>query len=235
MIPILKIKNLKHREKGNLTQSHSSQETESEFKGPLAIAQSLSHVRLFVTPWTAANQTSLTLTISWSLLKLMSIESVMPFNHLILRCPLLLLPSILPSIKVFFNESALHIRWPKYWSFSFSISSSNKYSGLTLWNNHTLKTQMLSHQNPTYVLLGFPGGTSGKESTCQCRRRKRCRFYPWVRKIPWRKKGQPTSVFLPEKSDGQRSLACYSPRGHKTVRHNWETSDIGIIVIILEM
>ena len=92
--------------------------------------QSLSRVQLFVTPWTAARQASLSITISRSLLKLMSIESVMPSSHLILYCPLLLLPLIFPSIRVFSNESALHIRWPKYWSFNFSISSSNEYSGL---------------------------------------------------------------------------------------------------------
>ena len=92
--------------------------------------QSLSHVQLFVTPWTAAHQASLSITNSWSLLKLMSIESVMPSNHLILCPPLLLPPSILPSIRVLSNESALRIRWPKNWSFSFSISPSNEYSGL---------------------------------------------------------------------------------------------------------
>ena len=90
------------------------------------VAQSLGHVHFFVTPWTAACQASLSINNSWSLLKLKSIESVMPSNHLILCYPLLLLPSILPSIRVFSNESALHIRWPKYWSFSFSISPSNE-------------------------------------------------------------------------------------------------------------
>ena len=92
--------------------------------------QSLSHIRLFVTPWTAARQVSLSITNTWSLLKLMNIESVMPSKHLILCHPLLLLPSIFPSIRVFSNESVLRIRWPKYWSFSFSISPSNEYSGL---------------------------------------------------------------------------------------------------------
>ena len=92
--------------------------------------QSLSHVRLFGTIWTAAYQASLSLTNSLSLPKLMSIELVMPSNHLILCRPLFLLPSILHSIRVFSNESALHIRWPKYWSFSFSIRPSNEYSGL---------------------------------------------------------------------------------------------------------
>ena len=93
------------------------------------VVQSLSLVRFFVTPWTAACQASLPFTISWSLLKLMSIELVMPTNCLIL-CRPLLLPSIFPSLRVFSNELALHIRWPKYWSFSFSISPSNEYSRL---------------------------------------------------------------------------------------------------------
>ena len=92
--------------------------------------QSLSCVRLFATPWTAARQASLSITNSRCLLKLMSIELVMPSSHLILCHSLLLLPSILPSIRVFSNESALHIRWPKYWSFSFNISPSNEHAGL---------------------------------------------------------------------------------------------------------
>ena len=92
--------------------------------------QPLSHVRLFVTPWTAACQASLSITNSQSLLKLMSIESVMPSNHLILCRPLFLPPSIFPRIRVFSSEPALRIRWPKYWSFSLSIRPSNEYSGL---------------------------------------------------------------------------------------------------------
>ena len=92
--------------------------------------QSLSLVRIFVTPWTAARQASLSITKYWSLLKFMSIESGMPSNHLILCRPLLLLPSVFPSIRVFSKEAVLHIRWAKYWSFSFSISPSNEYSGL---------------------------------------------------------------------------------------------------------
>ena len=92
--------------------------------------QSLSHVRLFVTLWTTARQASLSFTNSQSLLKLMPIESVMPSNHLILCHPLLLPPSIFPSIRVFSSEPVLHIRWPNYWSFSFSISPSNEYLGL---------------------------------------------------------------------------------------------------------
>ena len=87
-------------------------------------------VQLFATPWTAAHQSTLSFTISQSFLKLMSIELVMPSNHLILCRPFLLLPSVCPSIRVFSNESVLHIRWPEYWSFSFSISPSNEYSGL---------------------------------------------------------------------------------------------------------
>ena len=96
----------------------------------LAVVQLLSCVRLSVTSWTAAHQASLSFSISWSLLKLMSMMSVMPSSHLILCHPLHLLPSIFSSIRVFSNESALHIRWSKYWSFSLSISPSNEYSGL---------------------------------------------------------------------------------------------------------
>ena len=92
--------------------------------------QSLCHVRLFVTPWTAAHQASLSITNSRSLLTLMSIELVMPSNHLILCRPLLLLPSIFPNIRVFSNESVLRIKWPKYWSFIFNIHPSNEYLGL---------------------------------------------------------------------------------------------------------
>ena len=92
--------------------------------------QTLSRVRLFVTPWIAARQASLCITNSWSSLILMSIKSVMPSSHLIFCYPLLLLPPIPPSIRVFSNESALHVRWPKYWSFSFSISPSNEHPGL---------------------------------------------------------------------------------------------------------
>ena len=96
----------------------------------LSSVQSLSHVQLFATPWTVAHQASRSITKSQSLLKLMSIELVMPSDHLILCRPLLLPPSIFPSIRVFSNESALCIRWPKYWSFSFSISPSNEHPGL---------------------------------------------------------------------------------------------------------
>ena len=94
------------------------------------VVQSLSCVQLFATSWTTAHQASLSFTISWSLLILVSIELVMPSNHLFLCCPLLLLPSIFPSIRVLSTEPVFHIRWPKYWSFSFSISPSNEYSRL---------------------------------------------------------------------------------------------------------
>ena len=94
------------------------------------VVQPLSHVRLFATPWTAACQAPLSFTLSQSLLKLKVIKTVILPNRLILSCPLLLLPSVFPSIRVFYNELALHIRWPKYWSFSFNISPSNEYSGL---------------------------------------------------------------------------------------------------------
>ena len=102
----------------------------SIFRLQFSSVQSLSCVQLFVTPWTAAHQVSLSITNSQSLLKFMSIKSVMPANHLILCRPLFLLPTIFPSIRVFSNESAARIRWPKYWSFSFSISPSNEHSGL---------------------------------------------------------------------------------------------------------
>ena len=126
----------------------------------ISSVQSLSHVWLFVTPWTAAHQASLSITSSQSLLRLMSIESVMPSNHLILRCPLLLLPSIFPSIRGFSNESVLGIRWAKYWSFSFSISPSNEYSGLisfrwTGWISAvqgTLKSLLQHRSSKTSIL-----------------------------------------------------------------------------------
>ena len=111
-------------------QAHFSQNKNKNFTIHSVQVSSVSHVWLFATPWTAACQASLSISNSQSLLKLMSIESVMPSNHVILCLPLLLLPSIFPSIRVFSNESLFHIRCQKYWSFSFSISLSNKYSGL---------------------------------------------------------------------------------------------------------
>ena len=103
--------------------------------------RSLSCVWLFVTPWTAAHQASLSLTNYWSLLKLMSIESVIPSNHLILCHTLLLLPSIIPSIRVFSNESIILIRWPKYWSFSFNINPSNEHPGLIAFRMDWMDSQ----------------------------------------------------------------------------------------------
>ena len=125
--------------------------------------QSLSHVRLFATPWTAAHQASLSITNSWSLLKLMSIKSVMPSNHLILCHPLLLPSSIFPSIRDFSNESALHIRWPNYWSFSFSISPSKEYSGLISFRMDWL--DLLAVQGTLKSLLQHH---SSKASIPQC-------------------------------------------------------------------
>ena len=113
------------------------------FKCPRCTVQSLSHVWLFATPWTAARPASLSIINSRSLLNLMSIESVMPSNHLVLCHPLLLLLLIFPSIRVFSNESVLCIRWPKYWSFSFSISPSNEYSGLISFRISFLCVQAL--------------------------------------------------------------------------------------------
>ena len=142
--------------------------------------QLLSHVQLFVTPWTAARQASLSITNSQSSLKLMSIKSVVPSNHLILCHPLLLLPSIFPSIGDFFSESALHIRWPEYWSFSFSISPSNEYSGLisfrmdwldllavqrtlkSLLQHHSSKASIFQCSAFSMVQLSHPYMTTGK-------------------------------------------------------------------------
>ena len=118
---------------------------------------------------TAARQASLSFTISRSLLKLMSIESVIPSNHLILCRPLLLLPSVFPNIRVFSNELALHIRWPKYWSFSFSISPFQEYSGLISFKIGWLDLLLMG-------FLGLPRWLSGKESACQCRRHRRHGF-----------------------------------------------------------
>ena len=123
--------------------------------------QSLSCVRLFATPWTAAHQASLSITNFQSSLKLISIELMMPSSHLILCCPLLLPPSIFPSIRVFSNESVFRIRWPKYWSFSFNISPSNEYSGLIsfrmdwldlLADHETLKSLLQHHSSKASIL-----------------------------------------------------------------------------------
>ena len=117
--------------------------------GTFSSVQSLSHVQLFATPWTATCQASLSIASSWSLHKLMSIELVVPSNHLILCHPLLLLPSIFPSIRVFSNESALCIRWPKYWSFSFKISPSNEHPGLISFRMDWLDLLAVQECSPT--------------------------------------------------------------------------------------
>ena len=146
----------------------------------LSSVHSLSHVQLFATPWTAACQASVSITNSLCLLNLMSIESVIPSNHLILCYTLLLLPTIFPSIRVFSNESALRIRWPKYWSFSFNISPSNEHSGLISFRMHwldllaaqgTLKSLLQHHSSKASILLlsafftvqlSYPYMTTGK-------------------------------------------------------------------------
>ena len=140
----------------------------------------LTHVQLFATPWTVVSQASLSITNFWSLLKLTYIKLVMPSNHLILCYPLLLLPSIFPSMRVFSNESVLHIRWPKYWSLGFSISLSNEYSGLisfridwfdllevqgtlkSLLQHHSSKASILQCSAFIIVQLSHPNMTNGK-------------------------------------------------------------------------
>ena len=147
---------------------------------PFSWVQPLSRVQLFATPWTAARQASLSITNSWSLLKLMSIKLTMPSNHLILCCPLLLLPSIFSSISVPSNELVLCIRWPKYWSFSFSISPSNECSGLisfwiewldllavqgilkSLLQHHSSNASVLQSSAFLTVQLSHPYMTTGK-------------------------------------------------------------------------
>ena len=149
-------------------------------KEVVIVVQLLSCAQLFATPWTAAHQDFLFFTISRSLLKLMSIESVMPSNHLILCCPLLLLPSIFASIRIFSNESVFHIRWPEYWSFSFSTRSSNRYSVfisfrmdwfdlpvvqgtlMSLLQHHNSKASILRHSAFFMVQLSDPHMTPGK-------------------------------------------------------------------------
>ena len=168
---IVRLASLKIREKSAFTRTHDVQ---------FSSVQSLGRVWLFATPWTAAHQASLSIANSQSPPKPMSIESVMPSNHLILCRPLLLLPSIFPSIRVFSNESALHIRWPKYWSFSFNISPSNEHPGLisfrmdwfdifavqgtlkNLLQHHSSKASILWHSAFLTVQLSHPYMTTGK-------------------------------------------------------------------------
>ena len=154
-------------------QSLGREDPPEKGKAQFSSVQSFSHVRLFATPWAATCQASLSITNSWSLLKLMSIASVMPSNHLILCHPLLLQPSTFPSIRVFLNESVLRIRWPKYWSFSFSISHSNEYSGLISFRmdwldplavQGTLKSLLQYHSSKASIPLQY----SGLENSMDC-------------------------------------------------------------------
>ena len=173
------------------------------------VVQSLSYVQLSATPWTAVHKPPQSFTISRSSLKLMSIELVMLSNRLILCHPLLLLPSVFPTIRVFSNKSILCIRWLKYWSFNFSVCPSNEYSGLISFTidwfdllavQGTLKT-LLQHQSSNasiYVYMSakdilstsfwLPWWLNGHRIHLQCRRHRRCGFDPWVRKVPWRRK-----------------------------------------------
>ena len=171
-----------------------------------------------MTPWSAAHQASLSITNSRSSLKLMSIDLVMPSNHLILCHPLLPLPSIFPSIRVFSKELALHNRWPQYCSFSFSLSPSNEYSGLisfridwvdlpavqgtlkSLLQHHSSKASILQHSAFFMVQLSCPYMTTGKTIA----------LTRW-----WRRQCRPTPVLLPGKSHGRRSLVGCSPWGRK--------------------
>ena len=177
--------------------------------------QPLSCVQLFATPWTAAShgQVSLSITNSWSLLKLMCIESVMPSNHLILCHPLLLLPSIFPSIRVFSNESVLLIRWPEYWSFSISISPSNEYSGLISFRKDsldllavqgTLKSLLQYHSSKVSILwpsaffivqLSHPHMTTEKTIALT-----RWSFVGKVMSLPFNMLSRMIITFLPKKS-----------------------------------
>ena len=171
-----------------------------------AVVQPLRHVQLFATPWTLAYQASLSFTISRSFLKLMSIESVMPSNHLIFCSSFPLLPLIFPSIRVFSNESALHIKWPKYWSFSFSISPSKEYSGLI-----SFRIDWFDFLAVQGILKSLLQHHNSKASIIQCS----ALYGPTLTSVHdltvhsfdfWGRKWQPTPVFLPEKSQGPGSL-----------------------------
>ena len=189
--------------------------------------QLLSRVQLSATPWTAACQAFLSITNSWSLLKHMSIELVMPSSHLILCHPLLLLPSIFPSIRVFSNESVLHIRWPKYWSFSFNISPSNEYSGLISFRmdwldllaaQGTLKSLSQHHGSKASILwcsafftvqLSHPYMTTGKT-------------IPWIK---WTFVGRVMSLLFNMLS---RFVIAFLPRS-KHLLISWLQSQFSVI------
>ena len=219
-----------------ITSAHPCHWCTNNWCWTISSVHSLSRVRLFVTPWTAARQASLSITNSQSLPKLMSIESVMQSNHLILCRPLLFLPSICPSIRVFSNESALHIRWTKDWGFGFNISLSHEHLGLISFRmdwldllavQGTLRS-LLQHQNSKAsilmrsaffaVQLSHPYMTIGKTITLT-----RWTFVGKVisllfnmlsRLVIRRRQWQPTPVLLPGKSHGRRSLVGCSLWGH---------------------
>ena len=195
------------------------------------------------TLWTAVRQASLSFIISWSLLKLMSIKSVTPSNHLILCQPLLLLPSIYLSIRVFSNESTLRIGWPQYWGFSFSISPSNSglISFLTdwfdllavgfdlfavgchhllpsirdYWKNHSFVQNLVSKHTHTHTHTHTYENTWGFSDGSDSKESASVWFDPWVGKIAWRREWLPTPVFLPGESHEQKSPVGYSPWGRK--------------------
>ena len=198
------------------------------------VVQAPSHFCLFATPWTTAHQASLSFTISWSLHRFMSIASLMPSSHLILWCPLLLLPSIFPSIRDFSNELAVHIRLSKYWSFRFSSSPSNEYSGLTSFTidwfdllsvQGTLRsllssTREIKLQNTDFLKwylvfsqlnYGLPWWPSDKESACNAGTAGDAGSIPGSERSTGGEDRQPTPVFLTGESHGQRNLVGYSP------------------------
>ena len=203
----------------------------------LSSVQLLSRVWLFVTPWTTARQTSLSIINSWSAPKPMSIVSVMPSNHLILCRPLLLLPSIFPSIRVLSNESALCMRWPKYWSFSFNINPSNEHPGLVSFGmdwldllavQGTLKSLLQHHSSKASILwcsaffivqLSHPYMTTGKTIALTTRnfvnKVMSLLFNMLSRLVMWRRQWQPTPVLLPGRFHGWRSLEGCSSWGRR--------------------
>ena len=198
----------------------------------IVVVQSLNHVQLFATPWTAACQASLCITISHSWLKLMSTESMMPSNHLILCRPLLLPPSIFPSIRVFSNESVLCTMWPKYWHFGITISPSNEYSGFsfridwfdllgakglsrvfsntTVWKHQFFGTQ--PSLQSTLNSMGFPPSSVGKESACNTGD---LGSIPGLGRSPGEENDNPFQYSWLENPHGQRCLMGYIPWGHK--------------------
>ena len=195
-----------------------------------AVVQSLNHVWFLCDSWTAASQASLSFIISWSFLKIMSTESVMPCHHLILCRPLLLLPSIFPNIRVFSNESTLCIRWPKYWNFSFSISPSKEYWGLiffrltglisllpkglsrvfsstTIWKHEFFSAQPSLWSNSHICTLSILNRKTIVLSILNNHRQKNMNLPKSIFYIhTWRRQWQPTPVLVPGKSHGRRSL-----------------------------